>query len=132
MDKYVAEHNGQKLTTTAAYKFASLSGRPANYARASLSKMANSEYAPLKLKGMNEEDKAAFEAPRIKEHAKRVKDAQKRLSEIAHLGEHQTVYEKATWHSTEEAAQKAAKKVGGVVVPVIKEGSNLNPQQFGK
>ena len=88
---YKAEYNGQKLTTTAAYKFASLSGRPASYVRASLNKLSK-EYTPLKLEGASAEVREAIEAPRKKEHEKRAAKAKKRLSEIAHLGEHETVY----------------------------------------
>jgi hypothetical protein len=123
---FVAEANGQKLTTTGFGKFAAFSGRPANYVRAELTRIVNSEFVSsleLAERGgldASQLDLEFLDAPRIKEHNKQVAKATAKLAAIAHLGEYEMVWEKASWHHTSELAAKAAHKVGGIVVPVEK------------
>lgn len=131
----IAEHNGQKFTTTGAGNFAALHPEgTALHIRARLTKIAESEYTPIAKvsEHFTPEDVELFEAPRKKEHAKSVTNARKRLESIAHLGDHETVYEKASWHLTKEAAEKAARRTGGRVVPTTdsEKNQNLNPNQF--
>lgn len=121
---FIAEANGQKLTTTRFGKFAALEGRPASYVRAELNRIANSEFiSSIQLAeraglDASQLDIEALDAPRIKEHKKQVAKATARLAAIAQVGENETVWEKASWHLTYELAEKAARKVGGIVVPV--------------
>jgi hypothetical protein len=119
---FVAEANGQKLTTTRFGKFAALSGRSASYVRAELNRIANAEFVSasqlIAADKLHHIDIEAFDAPRIKDHNKSVAKANARLAEIAEISDNQIVWESATWHHTYELAEKAARKVGGIVVPV--------------
>jgi hypothetical protein len=121
---FVAEANGQKLTTTRFGKFAALEGRSASYVRAELNRIANSQFvSSLELAeragvDASQLDIEFLDAPRIKEHTKKVAKATARLAAIAHVGENEIVWESASWHHTYELAEKAARKVGGIVVPV--------------
>jgi hypothetical protein len=119
---FVAEVNGQKLTTTRFGKFASLSGRQATYIRKELNRILNTEFVPasrlISADKLQYIDIDAYDAPRIKEHKKLVAKANARLAEITQISDNQIVWESATWHHTYEQAEKAARKVGGIVVPV--------------